>query len=234
MYWRPGKIFDLGNALGIVVLCATAILGCGQQSTQGSVHLNGNSSQPHQDAQRLFGLGLQAARAGDSIRAEQYLSLAIDAGFDTKIALPLMLKVCLEGSRLRSALDHAEPYLLQHSEDHALRYLVATIHLSLGQIDAARLNLEELLRVDTSNADAHYLLGTMELSSSPSDSAEHLRTYLRLAPKGGRAAEVKSRLIELQVRAAQSAPNSEKASEVNMSLSDDSEPNGVDWVTAQP
>lgn len=160
----------------------------------------GGTTRRHDDAEQLFDLGRQAAQAGDSIRSEQYFSLAIEAGLDQRKVLPLLLKVCLQGSRLRSALDHAEPYLLQHPEDHALRYLVATIHLSLGQVETARLNLKELLRADASNAGAHYLLGVLEMGSSPTESIEHFRTYLSLAPRGNRAAEVQSRLLEMQVR----------------------------------
>ncbi len=189
----------------VLVLAVTVTLGCGQTTIQTTVP-TGKVQVPRRDnARQLFQWGRQAAQAGDSLRAEQYLASAIETGFDETKALPILLSVCLRGSRLRSALDHAEPYLLRHPEDNALRYLVATIHLSLGQTEAARLHLEELLHTVPINADAHYLLGILETGSSPSDATHHFRTYLTLAPSGDRAAEVRSRLIELQVRMGQDA-----------------------------
>ncbi len=189
-------------------ICCTLALGC-SQSTPRLAAFGGETGGRNDNAKRLFQQGSDAARNGDTLRAEQYLSLALDAGFDQRKILPLMLQVCLQSSRLRSALDHAEPYLLQHPEDRALRYLVATIHLSLGQIEEARLNLEELLRTDTRDADAHYLLGILEMRLAPSDAADHLQMYLSLTPAGRRSAEVKSRLIELEVRAAGTAHEAE-------------------------
>jgi len=189
----------------MAILTITMAFGCGTGAVSASVASAGPVSR-RDDARRLFELGRQAAQAGDSIRSEQYLSLAIDAGFDQRKALPLLLRVCLQDSRLRSALDHAEPYLLQHPDDRALRYLVATIHLSLGQVDAARLNLEELLRTDPNNADAHYLLGIVDMEALPNDSVRDFQTYLALAPQGARAFEVKSRLMELQVSADRISP----------------------------
>jgi tetratricopeptide (TPR) repeat protein len=175
------------------------------------VAVKGETNEHNDNAVRLFQQGRDAARNGDTLRAEQYLSLALEAGFDQHKVLPLMLKVCLQSSRLRSALDHAEPYLVQHPEDRTLRYLVATIHLSLGQTEEARLNLEELLRTDMRDANAHYLLGILEMRLAPSEAADHLHAYLSLTPVGSRSAEVKGRLIELDVRAAASTHEGESS-----------------------
>ena len=200
MYCDLGKRFKDRSVLGTITLCICLAYGCGKAVVPGNSRSIGDTTRHHDDAAQLFELGRQAAQAGDSIRSEQYFSLAIEAGFDQRKVLPLLLKVCLQGSRLRSALDHAEPYLLQHPEDHTLRYLLATIHLSLGQVETARLNLKELLRADASNAGAHYLLGVLEMESSPAEAIDHFQTYLSLAPRGNRVAEVKSRLLEMQVR----------------------------------
>jgi tetratricopeptide (TPR) repeat protein len=188
-----------------LILAVTATLGCGQTAVQTPAPTEQVRVPRRDNARQLFEWGRHAAQAGDSLRAEQYLASAIEAGFDETRALPILLGACLRGSRLRSALDHAEPYLLRHPEDNALRYLVATIHLSLGQTEAARLHLQELLHTVSNNADAHYLLGILETASSPPDANNHFRTYLTLAPSGGRAAEVRSRLIELKVRMDQDA-----------------------------
>ena len=201
MYCIPPRTIALCRSSLLAGLCCLAALGC-SETTPRSAATGGAANGRNDNAVRLFQQGQEAARNGDTLRAEQYLSLALEAGFDQRKILPLMLKVCLQSSRLRSALDHAEPYLLQHPEDRTLRYLVATIYSSLGQIEEARLNLEELLRSDIKNADAHYLLGILEMKTAPGDAADHLHAYLSLAPEGIRSAEVKSWLIEIEVRAA--------------------------------
>ena len=151
-----------------------------------------------EQAQALFQRGREAAQRGDSVRAEQYLSLALERGYDAERVLPVLLRVCLASSRLRAALDHAEPYLRDHPEAEALRYLVATIHAGLGQTDEARLALEQLLRTNPNNADAHYLLGILDADAS--SARAHFRSYLDVAPRGEHAAEVRSRLAELAIR----------------------------------
>jgi tetratricopeptide (TPR) repeat protein len=128
--------------------------------------------------------------------------MAATAGYDQRRIMPLILTVCLQSSRLRSALDHAEPYLLQHPKEQTLRFLVATIHLSLGHIDAAKIRLEELLRTNGQNPDAQYLLGILAMDSAPSEATEHFNKYLALSPRGDRSAEAQSRLTELDVRLA--------------------------------
>lgn len=250
MYRIPSKTIALCKTLMFAEICWALTLGCGQSAPRLAAFA-GETNGRNDTAERLFQQGREAARNGDTLRAEQYLSMALEAGFDQHKILPLMLKVCLQSSRLRSALDHAEPYLLQYPEDRALRYLVATIHLSLGQVEKARLNLEELLRTDIRDADAHYLLGILEMRLVPSESADHLRTYLSLSPAGNRSAEAKSRLIELEVQAADTMHEVESAQRsvknvdkppVDALLDNNSEntttgvPNNSDssWETAQP
>lgn len=151
-------------------------------------------------AATLFQRGQDAAKRGDSVRAEQYLSLALDRGYDADRGLPLLLQVCLSNSRLRAALDHAEPYLRDHPDAETLRYLVATIHVGLGQTNEARVELEQLLRANAESSDAHYLLGVLDSDGDVESARTHFRTYLDVAPKGERAPEVRSRLAELAIR----------------------------------
>ena len=163
-----------------------------------------SASSDTSDATELFRYGEEAAKRGDTVRAEQYLSMALDRGFDEKKLLPVMLRVCLSSNRLRAALNYAEPYLREHPNDQNLRYLVATIYLSLGQIEQARLGLNHLLRVNPKNGNAHYLLGVLE--SDGISSARHFRQYLKFEPVGEHAAEVESRLTDLAVRIDMDAP----------------------------
>ncbi len=149
----------------------------------------------------LFEEGRRATERGDSVRAEQYLTLAVQSGYPREQALPLLLRACLEGSRLRAALDHAEAYLREHPEHRRLRYLVATLYVSLGQRDQAELELEQLLAAHAGDADAHYLSGVLAADSDGERAREHFLAYLDLAPRGERSAEVRSRLSELAIKA---------------------------------
>lgn len=182
----------IGTALSIALLA-----GCG-----------GSALQPAEDAGKaetrsgaeLFRRGEEAAKQGDTVRAEQYLSMALERGYSEKQVLPIMLRVCLSSSRLRAALNHAEPYLREHPNDQSLRYLVATIHLGLGQLDEARFELGHILRVDPNYPKAHYLLGVLESGGNSDVAALHFRKYLEVAPTGEHAVEVRSRLTDLAVR----------------------------------
>jgi len=159
------------------------------------------------DSTELFRRGQAAAKQGDTVRAEQYLSMALERGFDDKKVLPIMLHVCLSSNRLRAALNHAERYLREHPDDQNLRYLAATIQLGLGQTEQAQIALNHLLRINSKNANAHYLLGVLESAGSgPTRANQHFLEYLRLAPDGEHAAEVRSRLTDLDVRANLDAP----------------------------
>jgi tetratricopeptide (TPR) repeat protein len=151
-------------------------------------------------AEGLLRQGNDAERHGDSVRAEQYWSLALNAGASHQEVLPALLRVCIAGSRLRAAVNYAEPYLRNHPEAKELRYLVATLHVSLGQERPARLHLEKLLKEDTTFSDAHYLLGILDQASEDPEAALlHYRQYLALARHGEHAPEVRTRIAEIQI-----------------------------------
>lgn len=140
----------------------------------------------------LYERGHELARQGDSVRAEQYLAAALEAGHDPSETLPLLMRVCLLNSRLRAALNHAEPYLRQHPDAVWLRYLVATVYLGLRQPSRAR---EELLTIEAqapNHARTRYLLGLTEWEGFGDERAarEHFSAYARLEPGGRYAAEV--------------------------------------------
>src|SRR5664279_1865398 len=92
----------------------TAVVSCSHNAGPHPAFAGQEANSRRDSAVKLYRRGLEAARTGDSIRAEQYLSMAANAGYDQRRIMPLILTVCLQASRLRSALDHAEPYLLQH------------------------------------------------------------------------------------------------------------------------
>ncbi len=181
----------------ILVALSLVVIGCGGSTPQPAGAATAKSAE---SAEQLFQRGRAAAERGDSVRAEQYVTLAIERGYPRGKALPLLLRVCLSSSRLRAALDHAESYLRDHPEQEGLRYLVATIYASLGQTENARLELEELLSTRPDNSDALYLAGVLASESDSNEARELFRHYLDVTPRGRRAAEVRSRLSRLAIQ----------------------------------
>lgn len=178
------------------LLCFSAVLvGCAGSQPRDvaapDAELEGES------AAALFAKGQASARRGDSVRAEQYLQLAIQRGFDRQTALPVLLSACLSSLHLRAALDHAESYLLEHPDADDLRYLVAAIRIGLGQKHDAQTELERLLQRNPGHADAHFLLGVLYADFDVGAAREQLRLYLASDPHGRHAAEAESRLSDL-------------------------------------
>lgn len=158
------------------------------------------------DQAELVQRGRAALRSGDSVRAEHYFALAIANGYEERKLLPQILSACLLANRLRSALNYAQPQLRRQPKDPELRYLVATIHLGLGQVAAARTELQTLLVHHPEHADAHYLLGVLELERAPEEGEAHLRQYLALAKSGDKVSEAKEVLERRSLLSQDSSP----------------------------
>ncbi len=147
----------------------------------------------------LYRNGRQASARGDALRAEQYLALALEHGYDRGKVVRALVEVCVKSSRLRAALLYAEPYLRDHPDDHELRYLVAAIHWALGEGEIARRQLALLLRLAPNMGAPHYLLGVLDSELDPDGAIRHFENYLEVDPRGSRAAEVRGRLAELRL-----------------------------------
>jgi tetratricopeptide (TPR) repeat protein len=179
----------------VFLLCVAVLPACGGSSVTIAPAVQ-TAGQKDRERDQLFQLGQQAAERGDSVRAEQYLSWALERGYPEARVLPLLLRVCVRGSRLRAALDHAEPYLREHPDEDALRLLVASIHVGLAQPKQALAELDVLLRHTPTFAEALFLRATLNAPETDAARAD-LRGYLDVAPQGPHAAEVRSRLAEL-------------------------------------
>ncbi len=150
-------------------------------------------------AAQLFALGNTFAAAGDLTRAEQYLATALRHGHDPERTMRALLSVCLRASRLRSALAYATPHLQAHPSDIALRQLVASIELALGDVRGAERELRRVLSQNQEEADAQFLLATI-LQQAPgheAEAAEHFASYVALRPEGSHAEEARSSLALL-------------------------------------
>jgi tetratricopeptide (TPR) repeat protein len=184
-----------------VVACLIALAGtagCGAHEGNGAPNSAASAADPvgGRSAKWFFDRGNDAVVAGDSVRAEQYLSAALDKGYPRERVIPLLLRACVSSFRLRAALGYAEPELRRHPDDAGLRYLVAALLLGLGELDAARANLEELLQTNDEYAEAHYLVGTLDADRFGERVAAegHFRRYLTLSPNGDHSAELRGRL----------------------------------------
>lgn len=181
-------------ALGSAVLTG-CLAGCGgAQAPAGDESIDPLESV---EAQELYRRGALLGGAGDYIRAEQYIAAAIDRGYPEDQAMPMLMQVCVEASRLVAALEYAEPYLMRHPSQWSLRMLVASIHIGLGHDERAR---DELMRViedaEDEPAQAHYLLGALyrDELEDPQASLLHFRRYLELEPDGPHRDEARAAL----------------------------------------
>jgi Flp pilus assembly protein TadD len=136
--------------------------------------------------------------AGDTLRAEQYALLAIREGYPEERAIVPLVRACIGSSRLRTALVHAEPFLRKHPEDNRLRYLTATVHLGLGNAQAAERELHRVWRLRPEMAEPHHLGGVIarDAFGNVGEARARFERYLALAPDGVHAPEVRMWLSE--------------------------------------
>jgi tetratricopeptide (TPR) repeat protein len=149
-------------------------------------------------AQALFERGRAMAAQGDGNRAEQYLTLALRAGYpEEQVVLPLV-ELCIAACRLRAALDHLDPFLRRHPEHWQLRYLGASIRLALGHQSEAAAELQRVVRQHPDAARAHYLLGVIERDAFRDEQAARIsfERYVARDPRGVFAPEAQAWLAE--------------------------------------
>lgn len=141
---------------------------------------------PLEDPTTLVRYGREALGAGDSVRAEQYLVLAMNQGAGREQVMPLLIRACIQGGRLRAALDYAEMHLGEHPRDVHLRFLAATIHAGLGQDGVAIGELERIVDDDagTDDAESHFLLGSLLAQRDTRRARRHFSAYLAHEPEG--------------------------------------------------
>jgi tetratricopeptide (TPR) repeat protein len=146
-------------------------------------------------AESLYRTGKSLSAQGDYVRAEQYLIAALARGAAEEKVLPVLLRACLEASRLRAAVGYAEPYLARHPDDWRLRYVLATVFSSLGEETQARDHLQRVMEDAPTFPDVFFTMGLMAQNELDFDSArKHFGKYLALAPQGPHAAEAREGL----------------------------------------
>lgn len=184
----------------ILLLCLAcgfiATSGCGHATLSHASDLG--SELAAVTAEELFVLAVSYASSGDLLRAEQYLGAARERGYDRSSIVSWLVRVCVASSRYQSALSHSNDYLRDHPSDWPLRLVVASIHEALGNLDRAELELERVVKARPDAALPHYRLAMLygRREATRMKAPDHLREYLRLAPSGPHAAEVRAVLSE--------------------------------------
>ena len=178
--------------IAILVLALALLGGCSRgKPARGPAPPDPLAAVPADD---LFQRGVQFRRAGDFIRAEQYLAASRDRGYPEGKVIHELIGVCIDANRYQAALRYASPYLSRNPDDWTLRYLVGSLYLATGEAERAR---TELVRVTAQNPEAaepYYLLALAysERLDQPEQAAAAFEAYLARAPNGEHAAEARA------------------------------------------
>ncbi len=195
---RRGRMRRRSHALGVLLIgCFGILTGCQHVALHAGPTLQVELSAVTVDD--LLFLAATHARAGDLLRAEQYLSAARQRGHDEASVVYWLVRVCVAASRYQSALSHATNYLRDHPADWALRLVVATIYEALGDVVRAQSELERIVGAEPLMPLPHYRLAMLyrDRHADQERARPHLREYLRLNPTGPHAAEVRSLLVQV-------------------------------------
>jgi len=200
MHREVSKVLrDKGAWLAMTVLLASLPCGACASSEEGKrMKANVQTFQKDMNPERLVALGKGFASVGDTTRAEQYFSAALERGGDERKIIPLILRVCIQDARYRVAIQYAEVYLRKKPDDSRTRFVLATLYAGVGENVAARAELERVLSLRPDDADAHFALAVLmrDIQEDPVGADAHFREYLRLKPAGEHAEEAQSSLLK--------------------------------------
>ena len=159
--------------------------------------------------QAVFDRGVEFAKAGDMVRAQQYLSAARSGGHPESEVVPWLVKVAIASERYRLALDHALPYLDKNPDDWSLRFFAATVHEALHDYDAARSEYVRVTRDKVDFPSGHFHLGRLLFERFDDDEGvrAHLGKYLAQEPNGKNAKQAEDLLRRLDQPADRTGPS---------------------------
>ncbi len=194
--------------LGIVgLLLPLALVGCGSSATTAPVQSQAEPSraQRQEAAQELHRIGLSHYKTGDSLRAEEYLASALEAGGSADVILPDLMRASVGGRRYQAAIRYFEDYRGQLGRPRRaeLEMVAGVLYLGVEQPELARTSFERSLEIQPKNARAELLLGQL-LHDELQDYAvadAHFRAYLALEPEGEGAAIARAGLLKAPTEA---------------------------------
>jgi Flp pilus assembly protein TadD len=183
--------------LAFVIVMMAGISACAARQGQ-DVRANIDVMQRERTSDKLLERGRAFAAVGDHTRGQQYLSLALDAGGEPSVVLPLLIRVCVEGERFLAALDYARAYLKKNPDDARLRFVVASLEAAVGDAMVALAQLRLVTEASPEDAEAHFALASLLRDSrgDPYEADRHFRDYLRLLPAGAHAPEARAALLK--------------------------------------
>lgn len=212
---RRGKEVVAAPTLVVSRVCATvatlavlaSVAGCATtpaEKAQADIATMQRETAPDMLVER----GKAFAAAGDSTRAEEYLSAALDHGADPHQVLPLLLDVCVQTGRYRSAALHAENQLRRHPDDVRTRFVLGTLYAALGDTKEAHGELARVVQAKPNEAKAHYALGVLARDNENDvvGADKEFREYLRLDPRGEHAEEARASLLKQVPQPSEAAP----------------------------
>jgi len=187
--------------LSLVYALACGALACGggnspAQDAKQKLAILDKSSQPS----KLVEQGKAYSAVGDTTRAEQYFSMALQRGADESVVVPLIVKVCVRDGRYELAIDYAGRYTQKHPSDVRVRYLLGTLYAAVGDRARARQELEYVVGAKPNDPEAHWALAKV-LHDEGKDlvlADGQFREYLRLAPTGSHADEARASITTTQ------------------------------------
>ena len=190
------------KVVALLVACACtfslAEIGCGPVTPAEKAQADMATLRTEASTDKLLDRGKAFAAMGDHTRAEEYLAAALDQGADAREVLPLLLNVCVQTGRYRSAIQHGENHLRKHPDDMRTRFVVGTLYAAIGETKDAKSNLETVVSARPNDAKAHYTLAILARDSENDvvGADKHFREYLRIEPNGAHAEEARASLLK--------------------------------------
>jgi len=183
-----------------MILCASVAVSAAACSTPYGARVRDDARTIERDCdpKKLADAGAAWASVGDSPRSAQYLELAIACGAPESEIFPKLLVVLVRDKQYRSAVLATENHLRLHPGDVRARVVLASLYASVGDGAFARKEYETILRQEPDNAAAHYSLALILRGeqNDPLGADRHFREYLRVAPEGQHAEQVRGLLLE--------------------------------------
>ena len=181
----------------LLLLAAVCTFGCASRDGA-AIQSSLKHAREDREPKKLLAIGDAFASVGDSVRAAQYYSLAIDSGGDESKIFPRLLEICIRDRQFRAALFYAENYLRKHPDNAKLRFLAGSLYASMGDTQLARSAYETSASEEPKNPEVHYALAVLsrDHEGNPVGADLQFREYLKLDPKGPHAEEARSSLLE--------------------------------------
>ena len=163
------------------------------------------SEEPNDPSTNLK-LGEQSEATGDLLRAEQYYLRAEALGRPEDEMLPRLLRVLVQAQRYDEALDRCKKRLDRRPDDRVTRYVEAALFIALDRPKEAERELQTLQRTRPDDAEAYLALGRLYRDSGDTRARPMFEHYLKLAPNGDSAAQVR---FDLDAATGSPAPESQ-------------------------